>query len=77
MLEVPAMAEDDDALEGLHNELEKLSRRIDDLDRKLIILRGRNPRNCRVCGANDPRKAGYPPISDVEQKHHADGHPFA
>jgi len=43
MLEVPAMAEDDDALEGLHKELEKLSRRIDDLDRKLIILRGRNP----------------------------------
>src|SRR4026207_243253 len=25
------------------SELEKLSRRIDDLDRKLIILRGRNP----------------------------------
>jgi hypothetical protein len=33
MLEVRAMAEDDDALEGLHKELEKLSRRIDDLDR--------------------------------------------
>jgi hypothetical protein len=71
------MADDDDALEGLRNELEKLSRRIDDLDRKLIVLRGRNPRNCRVCGANDPRKAGDPPISDVGQKHHDDGHPFA
>jgi hypothetical protein len=30
-----------------------------------------------VCGTNHPPKPGDPPISDVEQKHHDDGHPFA
>ena len=58
-------------------ELEKLSRQIAEIDRKLVILRGRNHLNCRVCGTNHPPKPGDPPISDVEQKHHDDGHPFA
>ena len=48
------MADDDHAEEWsirkeLLSEIEKLGKRIDDLDRKIIIARGRSTA-CRVCG---------------------------
>jgi hypothetical protein len=75
------MADDEQAEEwsNLLNELvgsiEKLGQRIDDLDRKIIIARGRN-HACRVCSSAHPKHPGDPEISDIERAYHDAGHRF-
>jgi hypothetical protein len=75
------MADDDYAAEWnnvrtqLHNEIEKLCQRIDDLDRKIIIARGRSSA-CRLCSSSHPKHPGDPEITDVERTYHDAGHRF-
>jgi hypothetical protein len=74
---------DDDYAEGWSNlrkeilgSIEKQNQRIDDLDRKIIIARGRS-NACRVCSSAHPKHPGDPEISDIERAYHDAGHSFA
>jgi len=75
------MADDDYAEEWssfrkeLLGEIEKLGKRMDDLDRKIIIARGRSTA-CRVCSSSHPKHPGDPEISDIERAYHDAGHRF-
>jgi hypothetical protein len=56
-------------------DIEKLGKRIDDLDRKIVIARGRN-NACRVCSISHPKHPGDPEISDIERAYHDADHRF-
>jgi ribosomal protein L31 len=45
-------------------DIEKLRKRIDDLDRKIIIARGRCTA-CGVCSSSHPKHTGDPEISEM------------
>jgi hypothetical protein len=76
------MADDDYAEEfsklrsELLGEIQKLSKRIDDQDRKFIIVHGRSNAYCRVCSTLHQKHPGDPEISDVERAYHEAGHRF-
>jgi DNA repair exonuclease SbcCD ATPase subunit len=59
----------------LRGPIEKLGQRIDDLDRKIIIARGRDTA-CRLCSVEHPKHPGDPEITDAERQYHDAGHNF-
>ena len=55
--------------------IEELKKMIEDLEKKLIIVRGRFE-NCRICSGEEKLQLNDPPISRVEQEYHDAGHRF-
>jgi hypothetical protein len=62
----------------LLEEIRKLGQRIDDQDRKFIIVHGRSNTYCRVCSPTHSKAQhpGDPEISEIERKYHDAGHRF-